>query len=99
MAEAAEHAGRRVFLPPRELCTDNGAMIAAAAWWRLVADGPTSLGAGIDQCAGGGARLQAQRQRRPAERQDGREHQYEQRPARDPAHHPSEQIPHVTQLR
>jgi tRNA N6-adenosine threonylcarbamoyltransferase len=37
-----------VFLPPRELCTDNGAMIAAAAWWRLVADGPTPLGAGID---------------------------------------------------
>ena len=35
VAEAAEHAGRRVFLPPRELCTDNGAMIAAAAWWRL----------------------------------------------------------------
>jgi N6-L-threonylcarbamoyladenine synthase len=48
VAEAAEHAGRRVFLPPRELCTDNGAMIAAAAWWRLVADGPTPLGAGID---------------------------------------------------
>ena len=40
--------GRRVFLPPRELCTDNGAMIAAAAWWRLLADGPTPLSAGID---------------------------------------------------
>jgi N6-L-threonylcarbamoyladenine synthase len=48
VAETAARGGRRVFLPPRELCTDNGAMIAAAAWWRLMADGPTSLGAGID---------------------------------------------------
>jgi N6-L-threonylcarbamoyladenine synthase len=48
VAEAAEQAGRRVNLAPRELCTDNGAMIAAAAWWRFVADGPTPLGAGID---------------------------------------------------
>jgi N6-L-threonylcarbamoyladenine synthase len=48
VAQTAARGGRRVFLPPRELCTDNGAMIAAAAWWRLMADGPTSLGAGID---------------------------------------------------
>jgi N6-L-threonylcarbamoyladenine synthase len=47
VAEAAEASGRRVFLPPLELCTDNGAMIAGAAWWRLRADGPTPLDAGI----------------------------------------------------
>jgi N6-L-threonylcarbamoyladenine synthase len=47
VAEAAETSGRRVFLPPLELCTDNGAMIAGAAWWRLRADGPTPLDAGI----------------------------------------------------
>jgi tRNA A37 threonylcarbamoyltransferase TsaD len=29
------------------LCTDNGAMIAGTAWWRLRADGPTPLGAGV----------------------------------------------------
>ena len=45
---AAEATGRRAFLPPRELCTDNGAMIAAAAWWRFQADGPTPLDAGAD---------------------------------------------------
>ena len=48
VAEVAESTGRRAFLPPRELCTDNGAMIAAAAWWRFQTDGPTSLGAGAD---------------------------------------------------
>jgi N6-L-threonylcarbamoyladenine synthase len=44
---AAEATGRRVFLPPPALCTDNGAMIAGAAWWRLRADGPTPLDAGV----------------------------------------------------
>jgi len=48
VAELANTAGRRAFLPPPELCTDNGAMIAATAWWRLRSDGPTPLGAGID---------------------------------------------------
>jgi N6-L-threonylcarbamoyladenine synthase len=46
--ELAGATGRRVFLPPLALCTDNGAMIAATAWWRLRDDGPTPLGAGID---------------------------------------------------
>ena len=40
--------GLRAFLPSREMCTDNAAMIAAAAWWRLNADGPTPLGAGAE---------------------------------------------------
>jgi N6-L-threonylcarbamoyladenine synthase len=48
LAEAAAATGRRVFLPPPSLCTDNGAMIAATAWWRLRADGPTPLDAGAD---------------------------------------------------
>jgi N6-L-threonylcarbamoyladenine synthase len=48
VADMADRTGRRAFLPPLELCTDNGAMIAATAWWRLRDDGPTPLGAGID---------------------------------------------------
>ena len=37
---------RRAFLPSLALCTDNAAMVAAAAWWRLRSDGPTPLDAG-----------------------------------------------------
>jgi N6-L-threonylcarbamoyladenine synthase len=47
VADAAAATGRHAFLPPPELCTDNGAMIAGAAWWRLESDGPTPLDAGI----------------------------------------------------
>jgi len=46
MVEACEADGRRAFLPSRAMCTDNAAMIAAAGWWRLQSDGPTSLGVG-----------------------------------------------------
>ncbi len=46
LLDAAEAEGRRAFLPSASLCTDNGAMIAAAAWFRLEADGPTPLSAG-----------------------------------------------------
>jgi len=48
VAAAAAASGRRSFLPPMALCTDNGAMIAATAWWRLQSDGPTPLNAGAD---------------------------------------------------
>jgi N6-L-threonylcarbamoyladenine synthase len=48
VAEAAAATGRSVFLPPPSLCTDNGAMIAATAWWRLQSNGPTPLDAGAD---------------------------------------------------
>jgi N6-L-threonylcarbamoyladenine synthase len=46
--EVATATGRQAFLPPPELCTDNAAMIAATAWWRLRSDGATPLGAGAD---------------------------------------------------
>ncbi len=46
LLDEAEAAGRRAFLPSPSLCTDNGAMIAAAGWYRLQADGPSSLSSG-----------------------------------------------------
>jgi len=47
-AELAAESGRAAFLPPPELCTDNAAMIAATAYFRLRVDGPTALDAGVD---------------------------------------------------
>ena len=38
--------GRRCSLPSRAMCTDNAAMIGAAAWYRLRSDGPTNLDTG-----------------------------------------------------
>jgi tRNA N6-adenosine threonylcarbamoyltransferase len=38
--------GLRVVVPAIGLCTDNAAMVASAAHWRLGADGPTSLSDG-----------------------------------------------------
>jgi tRNA N6-adenosine threonylcarbamoyltransferase len=52
VAADAAAAGRRAFLPTPALCTDNAAMIGAAAWWRLRSDGPTPLDAGIDPVLG-----------------------------------------------
>lgn len=46
MTRRGNEAGFRVALPSRAMCTDNAAMIAAAAWHRLAADGPTSLHCG-----------------------------------------------------
>ena len=37
---------QRVVMPSLSLCTDNAAMVAAVAWWRLAADGPTALDGG-----------------------------------------------------
>lgn len=38
--------GFRVAVPSRAMCTDNAAMIAAAAWHRLGSDGPTDMSTG-----------------------------------------------------
>jgi len=45
---ACEDDGIRCFLPSRAMCTDNAAMIASAAWYRLRSDGPTPLDVGAD---------------------------------------------------
>jgi len=47
-AEACAKAGLRAVLPSRAMCTDNAAMVAAAAWWRLQSDGPTPLDVGVN---------------------------------------------------
>jgi len=41
--QLAADTGRAALIPPAELCTDNAAMIAATAWWRLRSDGPSPL--------------------------------------------------------
>jgi len=40
--------GYRAFLPSRAMCTDNAAMVAAAGWWRLQADGPSPMTTGAN---------------------------------------------------
>ena len=45
---ACEADGLQCHLPSRAMCTDNAAMVAAAAWWRYRSDGPTPLSAGVD---------------------------------------------------
>jgi N6-L-threonylcarbamoyladenine synthase len=45
---AAEEDGRPGYVPSRAMCTDNAAMVASCGWYRLRADGPTSLAIGAD---------------------------------------------------
>jgi len=47
LRRAADAAGLGVYLPSPAMCTDNAAMIAAAAYHNLRADGPTPLDAGV----------------------------------------------------
>jgi N6-L-threonylcarbamoyladenine synthase len=46
LLDVGDAAGLRIVVPSVALCTDNAAMVAAAAWWRVNADGPTSLSSG-----------------------------------------------------
>jgi N6-L-threonylcarbamoyladenine synthase len=46
LLDLAESTGRAALLPRLELCTDNGAMIAAAAYRRWQSDGATAMGSG-----------------------------------------------------
>ena len=50
--EAGGSDGVRTSLPSRAMCTDNAAMVAAVAWWRLRADGPSALDTGADPSLG-----------------------------------------------
>jgi N6-L-threonylcarbamoyladenine synthase len=44
--DACMKDGLRPFVPNPASCTDNAAMVAAAGWWRLRADGPSPLDVG-----------------------------------------------------
>lgn len=46
MTAQGDENGFKVALPSRAMCTDNAAMIASAAWYRLRADGATDLSVG-----------------------------------------------------
>ncbi len=46
VTELGLETGRPALIPPRELCTDNAAMVGATAFWRLRTDGPTGLDGG-----------------------------------------------------
>ncbi len=46
--DACTEDGLHGFLPSRAMCTDNAAMVASTAWWRLQADGPSALDTGAD---------------------------------------------------
>jgi N6-L-threonylcarbamoyladenine synthase len=48
MLDACIEDGLQPFVPSPAMCTDNAAMVASAAWWRLQADGPSPLGLGAD---------------------------------------------------
>ena len=44
--DACEEDGLRAFVPSRAMCTDNAAMVAAAGWWKLQAEGPSAMDTG-----------------------------------------------------
>jgi N6-L-threonylcarbamoyladenine synthase len=46
--DACTADGFHGFLPSRAMCTDNAAMVAATAWWRLRSDGSSPLDTGAD---------------------------------------------------
>jgi len=48
IAEVCAEDGVPAYLPSREMCTDNAAMVAAAGWWRLGHDGPSPMSLGAD---------------------------------------------------
>ena len=50
--EACHADGARAYLPSPAMCTDNAAMVAAVAWWRLRADGPSALDTGAEPSLG-----------------------------------------------
>jgi N6-L-threonylcarbamoyladenine synthase len=45
---AADEDGRPGYVPSREMCTDNAAMVASCGWYRLQSDGPSGLDLGAD---------------------------------------------------
>ena len=48
LLDACEEDGLHCLLPSHSMCTDNAAMIASTAWYRLAIDGPTALDQGAD---------------------------------------------------
>jgi len=52
---ACAEDGLAAYLPDRANCTDNAAMVAAAGWWRLQAEGPSPLDTGADPGLGLGS--------------------------------------------
>lgn len=46
LLDACVADGLHGFLPSRTMCTDNAAMVAAAAWYRIRSDGPSGLDTG-----------------------------------------------------
>ena len=48
LVAAGQEMGLPVALPSRAMCTDNAAMVGAAAWWQLAHLGPSPLDTGAD---------------------------------------------------